>query len=260
MPITINIDPVLLQIGHFSLRWYSLIIIIAVLVALYWSWREARRLGLSTDAVSNLALWGIPGGIIGSRLVHVIDQLDYYLANPGKIIGGEGQAIYGAILGGALFAWIGSRVHRIPFARFADVMAPGLILAQAIGRVADMLTGDAPGAPTSLPWAFVYVDPSTMAPIGVPIHPSTLYELLWDLVVFAALLWLKPKLKPAGSLFAAYLALYSVGRFFITFTRDNDPFLFGLYQAQVIALLVLAVTIAFLVARYGRIPGERKPG
>jgi len=91
--ITINIDPVILMVGNFSLRWYSLIIIVAVVAALYFSLREARRLGLRPDDVTNLALWGIPGGIIGSRLVHVIDQLDYYLANPGKIIGGEGQAI-----------------------------------------------------------------------------------------------------------------------------------------------------------------------
>ncbi len=99
--IVINIDPVIFRVGGFSLRWYSSIIIIAVLAALYFSWREARRLGLKPDDVTNLALWGIPGGIIGSKLVHVIDQLDYYLANPAKIIGGEGQAIYGAILGGA---------------------------------------------------------------------------------------------------------------------------------------------------------------
>ena len=249
--ITINIDPVIFRVGNFSLRWYSLIIIMAVLAALYFSWREARRLGLKPDAVTNLALWGIPGGIIGSRLVHVIDQLDYYLANPGKIIGGEGQAIYGAILGGALAAWIGSKVHRIPFAKFADLFAPGLIIAQAIGRLANIVNGDAAGKPTGLPWAFTYTNPNTYAPWGVATHPSPVYEIIWDLIVLGIVLRLRGRLRPDGALFVFYLALYSVGRFFITFTRVNirSEWFFGLVQAQIIALLVFLVAVPWLVLR-----------
>ncbi|MBU2008560.1 MAG: prolipoprotein diacylglyceryl transferase [Chloroflexi bacterium] len=247
--IVINIDPTIFRVGGFSLRWYSSIIIVAVLAALYFSWREAKRLGLKPDDVTNLALWGIPGGIIGSKLVHVIDQLSYYLENPGKIIGGEGQAIYGAILGGALAAWIGSRVHRIPFRKFADLFAPGLIIAQAIGRLANIVNGDATGKPTDLPWAFTYTNPDTYAPQGVPTHPSPVYEIVWDLIVLAIVLRLRGRLRPDGSLFVLYLALYSVGRFFITFTRVNNPWLFGLVQAQLIALLILLVAVPWLVAR-----------
>jgi len=247
--ITINIDPVIFRVGNFSLRWYSLIIIMAVLAALYFSWREARRLGLKPDAVTNLALWGIPGGIIGSRLVHVIDNLSYYLANPGKIIGGEGQAIYGAILGGALAAWIGSKVHRIPFRKFVDLFAPGLIIAQAIGRLANIVNGDATGKPTDLPWAFTYTNSDTYAPQGVPTHPSPVYEIIWDLIVLGIVLRLRGRLRPDGSLFVLYLALYSVGRFLITFTRVNEPWRWGLVQAQIIALVILLVAVPWLVAR-----------
>ncbi|MFH1483142.1 MAG: prolipoprotein diacylglyceryl transferase [Chloroflexota bacterium] len=251
--IVINIDPTIFRVGGFSLRWYSSIIIVAVLAALYFSWREAKRLGLKPDDVTNLALWGIPGGIIGSKLVHVIDQLSYYLENPGKIIGGEGQAIYGAILGGGLAVWIGSRVHRIPFRKFADVVAPGLLIAQAIGRLANIVNGDATGKPTDLPWAFTYTHPDTYAPQGVATHPSAVYEIIWDMIVLGIVLRLRGRLRPDGSLFILYLALYSVGRFFITFTRVNKPWLFGLVQAQLIALLILLVTVPWLVARVQRV-------
>ena len=247
--IIINIDPDIYHLGFFTLRWYSLIVIISAVVGLWWAWRAAQKEGISQDTVTTLALWAIPGGMVGSRLVHVIDQLDYYLANPGAIIGGEGQAIYGAILGGALGAWIGSRVHRLPYARLLDLTAPGLLLAMAIGRVADIINGSTPGSLTDIPWALVYTHPRSYAPLVVPTHPAVVYEIIWDMVVFATVLKLRGRLAPAGSLFMLYLAMYSVGRFFVTFTRDNDPFLFGLYQAHVIALLVLMVMVPLLVAR-----------
>lgn len=248
--ITINIDPIIFTIGPFSLHWYSLIIMSAAAAGLFWGWKAARRAGVSTDAILTVALWGIPGGIIGSRLVHVVDQLDYYLAHPGAIIGGEGQAIYGAVLGGAAAAWLASRRYRLPFAKIADLAAPGLLIAQAIGRVANIINGDAYGKPTSLPWAFVYTHPNTYAPRGVPTHPAPVYEILWDMIVLAIVLKLRGRLRPEGSLFLLYLALYSLGRFLLGFLRENRPFLVpGLNQAQVIALGVLAFSIPWLIMR-----------
>ena len=152
----IDIDPVVVKIGFFTLRWYSLLVMAAVIAGVWLAQREARRQDLSADSLLTLTLWAIPGGIIGSRLVHVIDQADFYLANPRAIIGGEGQAIYGAILGGALAVWIGSKVHKLPiFPRMTDVVAPDIPLAHSIGRLANVDTGDATGAATSVPWAFV---------------------------------------------------------------------------------------------------------
>lgn len=248
--VNIDIDPVIFSVGPLALRWYSLLVMAAVVVGVLLAQREARRRGLNTDSVLTLVLWVIPGGIVGSRLVHVIDQLDYYVGNPRAIIGGEGQAIYGAVLGGVLAAWIGSKVHRLPiFPRLLDAAAPGLPLAHSIGRLANIINGDATGASTSVPWAFVYTNPNTYAPIGVPTHPSPVYEILWNLVVFAVLYRFKGRLKPDGYLFMLYLALYSAGRFFINFSRVNDPFLLGLHQAQLLALLVLVVTMPLLLAR-----------
>ncbi len=248
--ITIDIDPIILRLGPFALRWYSLLVMAAVVVGVLLARREARRRDLSVDSLLTLTLWAIPGGIVGSRLVHVIDQADFYLANPGAIFGGEGQAIYGAILGGVLAAWIGSKVHRLPiFPRLADVAAPGIPLAHSIGRLANVVNGDAAGAVTSVPWAFVYTNPNTYGPIGVPTHPSVVYEILWNLVVFAVLYRLKGRLRPDGYLFMLYLGLYSMGRFFINFTRVNDPFFLGLQQAQLISLLVVVVILPLFIAR-----------
>jgi len=257
--ITINIDPVIFSLGPFSLHWYSLIIMTAAAAGLGWVWKAARKAGLSSETIFTMALWGIPGGIVGSRLVHVIDQLDYYLTHPGAIIGGEGQAIYGAVLGGTAAVWLGSRRSRLPFARLADLAAPGLLIAQAIGRVANIINGDAYGKATSLPWAFVYTHPNTYAPRGVPTHPTPVYEILWDMAVLAIVLKLRGRLRPEGSLFVLYLCLYSVGRFFLSFLRVNRPFLVPvLNQAQVIALAVLAFSIPWLVlrARFSRTGGE----
>ena len=248
--ITIDIDPVIVHMGFFALRWYSLLVMAAVVTGVWLAHREARRRGLSVDSLLTLALWAIPGGIIGSRLVHVIDQADFYLANPRAVFGGEGQAIYGAILGGALAVWIGSKVHKLPiFPHMADVVAPGLPLAHSIGRLANVVNGDAAGAATSVPWAFVYTNPNTYGPIGVPTHPSVAYEILWNLVIVAVLHRFKGRLKPDGFLFILYLALYASGRFFINFSRINDPFFLGLHQAQVIALLVVVATVPLLAAR-----------
>ncbi|MDP7469545.1 MAG: prolipoprotein diacylglyceryl transferase [Dehalococcoidia bacterium] len=263
----IDIDPVVVKIGFFTLRWYSLLVMAAVIAGVWLAQREARRQDLSADSLLTLTLWAIPGGIIGSRLVHVIDQADFYLANPRAIIGGEGQAIYGAILGGALAVWIGSKVHKLPiFPRMTDVVAPGIPLAHSIGRLANVVNGDATGAATSVPWAFVYTNPNTYGPIGVSTHPSVVYEIMWNLVIVAILHRFKGRLKPDGFLFILYLALYASGRFFINFSRVNDTFFLGLHQAQVIALLVVVVTVPLLAARGKLLPrvpageGKREVG
>lgn len=247
--VTIGMDPIIVHIGNFALRWYSLMIMLAALVGVVWTWRAAKKAGIPGDYAFTLAVWGIPGGIVGSRLMHIMDQFSYYAANPRAMIGGEGEAITGAVLGGALGAWIGSKVHKLPFGRLADLAAPGLILAQFIGRIGCTINGDAVGVPTNGPLAIIYTHLNSFAPLGVPTFPAAQFEMAWDLVVFAALLKLRGRLKPDGALFMSYLAMYNLGRFFIDFYRVNQTWLFGLHQAQVITLLVLVVVVPLLVAR-----------
>jgi phosphatidylglycerol:prolipoprotein diacylglycerol transferase len=134
--IYINIDPVAFHIGSIAIGWYGIMVALAVLTIVLWLVLWARKdPRITINTAINAAIVGIPSGVIFSRLLHVIDNWSYYWANPSKIIGGDGLTIWGAVLGAALGIWIYSRISKHSFAHIADVMAPGIILAQAIGRV-----------------------------------------------------------------------------------------------------------------------------
>jgi len=248
--ITISINPVAFTIGFLEVRWYGIFIALAVLAVVLWTLYEVRKgANLRYDTVITAALVGIPSGIILSRLLHVIDRWDYYGQNPGQIIGASGLTAYGAILGATLAIWIYSRFGNFRFGYFADVVAPGIILAQAIGRIGCTINGCCYGTATSLPWGVVYTSSACLAPIGVAIHPTTVYEIIWNLVVFGVLLKLRGRLKPDGSLFLLYLGLYSLWRLSSDFLREGTPFLFGLHQAQIVSIVVLAIAVSVLAYR-----------
>lgn len=257
--ITIGISPIAFTIGPISIRWYGIFVALAVLTVVLWVLLEVKRgAKLSYDTVFAAALVGIPSGVIFSRLLHVIDDLvqhgsqSVYFQNPGEIIGAAGLTAWGAVLGAALGIWIYSRARKLNFGYFADVLAPGIILAQAVGRVGCTLNGCCYGLPTSLPWGIVYTNPeSSVRPelLGVALHPTQIYEIIWNLLVFGVLFKLRGRLKPDGSLFLVYLSLYSVYRLGSDFLRERTPFLFVLDQAQVIAIIVLAIAIPLLVLR-----------
>jgi phosphatidylglycerol:prolipoprotein diacylglycerol transferase len=248
--IFIGVSPVAFTIGALSVRWYGILVALAVLTLILWALREVRRgVDLSYETVFNAALVGIPSGVIFSRLLHVIDQWPYYFQNPGQIIGGSGLTIYGAVLGAALGIWIYSRFSKISFGYLADVLAPGIILAQAVGRVGCTINGCCYGIETHLPWAVVYTHPESFAPIGVPIHPTQPYEIVYNLIVFVVLLRLRGRFQPSGSLFLIYLTFYALWRFGIDFIREGTDFLFGLHEAQVISIIVLIITITLMALR-----------
>ena len=244
--IEIGIDPV----AFLNVRWYGILVALAIAVIVLWMLREVKRgANLSLETVLTAALVGIPSGIIISRLLHIVDRWDYYSQDLGQIIGTSGLTIYGAVLGAALAIWIYSKFSNFQFGYFADVVAPGIILAQVVGRVGCTINGCCYGIPTSLPWGFVYTHPDSFGPLGIAVHPTQVYEIIVCLLIFGALLKLKGRLKPAGSIFLVYLSLYSLWRVCIGFLREGTPFLFGLHQAQVLAIIVLAVTISLLAYR-----------
>jgi phosphatidylglycerol:prolipoprotein diacylglycerol transferase len=246
--IEISIDPIAFSIGSIEVRWYGLMIALGVSVLVLWALREVRKgAALSYNTVLTAAIVGIPLGVILSRLLHVIDQWDLYKDNLGQIIGGEGLTIYGAVLGAALAIWIYSKFSDFKFAYAADVIAPGIILAQAIGRVGCTINGCCYGTATSLPWAISYTHPNSLA-FGVSgVHPTQVYEIIFLMILFGILLVLKGRLKPDGSLFLIYLGVYSLWRIGIDFIREGTPFLFGLHQAQVLGIIVVIITVVLML-------------
>ncbi len=246
--IEIGINP----IAFLNIRWYGIMIALAILVIILWvMWQVRKGAKISYDTVFTAALVGIPSGIVISRLFHVVDLWEHYSRYPGQIIGGGGLTAYGAILGAALGVWIYSKFSKLQFAYFADLVAPAIILAQAVGRVGCTINGCCYGvkAPSWLPWSVVYIHPDSLARLGVAIHPTQPYELIYNLLVFGVLVKLRGRFKPDGSLFLIYLSLYSLWRLSTDFMRVGTPFLFGLHQAQVIAIIVLAIAIPLLALR-----------
>lgn len=247
--ITIDIPPVIFDLGFLELRWYGLMVALAIAVVVVWAWRAAKKAGFPEEVIFSAALWAIPFGIVVSRLLHIIDQLDYYITHPGDLIGGGGLTIYGGILGATLGAWVYSKVKGLSFGRLADLTAPGIVIGQAIGRVGCTINGCCYGIPTSLPWGFLYAHPDSYAPLGVSVHPTQVYEIICHLIIFAILWGLRGRLKPDGSLFLVYLSLFSVVRFSMGLLREGTAFIGGFQQAQIIAFLVLLVTIPLLIYR-----------
>jgi phosphatidylglycerol---prolipoprotein diacylglyceryl transferase len=265
--ITVGIDPIAFTIGPISIGWYGIMVTLAVITIVTWAVLNVRKdKRITSDMIINAALVGIPSGIIGARLLHVIDFWDYYMQNPGRIIGGDGLTIWGAVLGAAFGIWIYNFFSKHSFAHMADILAPGIILSQAVGRVGCTILGDDVGNPTNLPWGFVYTSPNSPAyAMGLtPTHPVVTYEIFYNLIVFGILFLLRKKLKPDGSLFLVYLSFYSIWRFASDFLREGTGFLakfipaqnvtngflrffLDLHEAQFIGLVLLIICIVLFI-------------
>jgi phosphatidylglycerol:prolipoprotein diacylglycerol transferase len=270
---TIDIDPVAFTIGPLTVRWYGIMVALAVVALLAISSREAKRLSISQDFIYNLFLWGIIGGFIISRLVHVVDYVVTHPGEPIQIIGFAGLSLLGAIGGAVLAVWIYTRVSKIPWSDMAgvgDAVAVGGPLAQAIGRIGCTINGCCYGKLSpfnSFPGAVIYAPPPhgissrqwyDIDPqyLGIPLYPTQIYFLLWNLVVFAVLWRMRGRVKPPGALFLLYLCLYAAGDFGLRFFRVNDIFLLGLYQGQIISLVILLVALPLFIIKMRRYQQE----
>lgn len=257
----IGVNPVIAQVGPIVIGWYVIMVTMAFLTVIGWLvWQNHRRQLMSSKTLLLVVIMIVISGIFFAKLAHIIDFFRYYRQNPGQLLGGffssDGWAIWGAVLGAAASLWIYSKVsHKFRFNLLVDLMAPGIILAQAVGRVGCTLNGCCYGIESTSPLAVIYTSPNTNAPVGIPVLPTQVFELLFDLAVFGLLIRFKHKLKPEGSLFLVYLTLYAAWRLCIGFIRVGTPFLFGLHEAQVISLAVLLVTLPMIIFRT-RIAGE----
>jgi len=259
--IEIGRDP----IAFLNVRWYGVMVALAIVVIILWvSWQIKKGAAISYDTLFTAALVGIPSGVVISRLLHVIDRWDYYGENWGQIVGGGGLTIYGAVLGAALGVWVYSKFSKFKFAYIADLIAPGLILSQVVGRIGCTINGCCYGDACDLPWGIVYSHPKSLAINAGVVHPTQVYEIIYLLVIFGVIMVLKDRLRPHGSLFTVYLALYSLWRIGIDFIRDGTPFLRNLapdlfresdfflldfHQAQIIGVIVLIIAIVLLARK-----------
>ncbi|MBM2811445.1 MAG: lgt [Chloroflexi bacterium] len=264
--IVLPLDPIIVQIGPVILRWYGLMIGLAVVAGVYVGAREAQRRGIPMDDAINMCTWAVPVGFVFARLFHVIDSLPYYMKDPIKIvmINEGGMAIYGGLIGGVGAGVVYAALHNLPVGKLADASAPAVVLGQAIGRIGCFFNGDHQGIVATLPWdnrsyfsfATQYTNANTLVPdFGVPRHPTQVYEGLFDLVLFGIVWALRKRIHVDGVLFWVYASLYSLGRFWISFLRLDSEFLFGLKEAQVVSLVTFMIgvpVILYLVGRYQR--------
>lgn len=254
-----------------QITWHGFFTAVGTLAGIWIAVRLATRAGFTEDDTFSVAMWGVIGAIVGARLFHVIDQWDFYARDPISIlkVNEGGLAIYGTIVGGpvagAIYAWR----KGFNVARLADISAGPLILGMAIGRIGDIINGEHHGVHAAgFPLAVVYTNPNTLGEIGVPVHLAVGYEMVMDLAIFVGLLWLArglvrtpqgrwrfnwaPRFPRDGMLFWFNIFIYSLGRFFIEFYRQDTVFALGLSQAQLLSVLSAMVGVWALAYQFNR--------
>jgi len=253
-------------IGPVTIRWYGILMATAMALGLWLASREARAEKLPVDDLLRVAQWAIVAGLIGARAWEVVFNWDYYGHYPSKIIAvwEGGLAIHGGLILGIIVGVVLARRWHVPVLAGLDVAAPSVAIGQAIGRWGNFFNEEAFGEPTNLPWK-VYISRPHRPPQYANaefFHPTFLYESLWDLAVFAALvLWLRPRYRGRpGGVFFWYIGLYSIGRFAIESIRLDSFWLGSFRVAQLVSLAGVAVAVLGLawVHRRGRL--DQRPG
>lgn len=253
-------------LGPIPLRGYALSILAGIVIAVWLTIRRFKARGEDPEVVYDITLWAVPFGIIGGRLYHVISSPRAYFGEGGDPIKAfyiweGGLGIWGAIALGAVGAWIGCRRANVKFSTFADAVAPGLLIAQATGRLGNWFNQELFGGPTTLPWG-LEIDAAHLPAgfeSGTLFHPTFLYELLWCLAAAALLLYLDRKIKfRPMQLFFLYIALYTLGRLWIEMLRiDTAEMVLGLRLNVWTSILVLVGgTLAYIWAGRRTLPED----
>lgn len=249
------IDPVAFELGPFTVAWYGLIIVGAMLLAVSLTIKEAERRDISEEFIVDTAFWAIPLGIVGARIYYVLFELEAYLSDPIRIfyIWEGGIAIYGGIIAGVLVIYYQAQKEKIPPLLVTDVLAPYVLLGQAIGRWGNFMNQEAHGDAVSrqflekmrLPELII----EQMNIKGTYYHPTFLYESVWSLigVVLIVLVRKKDRFLLRGEATASYLIWYGIGRFFIEGMRTDSLYIGGLRVSQIVSLLLVIAGIAFII-------------
>lgn len=247
-------DPILIQFGPVAIRYYGLMYFIAAMVGGWLLGKEVRRKGvsLSDEDRWNLIMYALLGGILGARIYYVVFNWSYYGRNLSEVpaIWHGGLAIHGGLIGGVLVGIWFVRRHHVSFWQLADAGAPSIILGQAFGRFGNFMNGDAHGTPTTMPWGIIF-PPESIAgrEFGpVPLHPVMLYELGFNLMIFAFLWSIRKRPYSDGFLFCLYLILYSIDRFIVSFFRADDLYI-GIFRAPHVVSVLLVIFVGAYVIK-----------
>lgn len=256
--IVIGIEPVILELGPLTIRWFGVCLFLALIVGLAITAWRARERQIPLWRALDRASWALLTGLLGARLLHMVEHWEFYLTRPAAILdlSSGGLSSWGGFLAGAATVWILERRRLPDAALLGDAAAPALLLAEIIGRLGCFLNGDGQGRPSSLPWATLYASSNAMTPdFGVPRHPAQLYQALADGlalgIVLAAGRW-----RPlAGLQLWLAAALYGLSRFALGVVRIDPTFALGLQLGQIIGLGVAVLSSTCLArAMLGRQP------
>ncbi|MCZ6872824.1 MAG: prolipoprotein diacylglyceryl transferase [bacterium] len=257
--------PILFRLGPLTIRFYGLMYVIALLVAIFLLRIEAKRRHLPVERMVDVAFYVFLGGLLGGRLYYVLLKWGYYGAQPLKIfaIWEGGMAIHGGLIGGLIGGWLFARASRLPFATLCDMVAPAGSLGHAFGRFGNFMNGDAHGYPLHSPalpawlqnfpdWVGVVFPLTSIAGRefgAVPLHPVMLYEMVLNLIGFVLLWSIRKKSFPPGGLFGLYLMYYAAVRSFTSLFRADDLYLGAFRMPHLISIVMVVVGIVLLFRR-----------
>ena len=247
-----NINRVAVNLFGKDIYWYGIIICLGFVLAALYVNRRTQEFGVTSDNLMDCLIICVPVGIISARIYYVAFEWGYYSQHPNEIIAiwKGGIAIYGAVIGVVIALAVYSRMKKLSFASLCDLAAFGLLIGQCIGRWGNFVNGEAHGGATSLPWG-MSIDGAS------PVHPTFLYESLWNLVGFIALHFYSKKRKFGGEMALLYVAWYGLGRAWIEGLRTDSLYLGPVRVSQLLAGISCIAAIVVLVRQYNRIKVEK---
>jgi prolipoprotein diacylglyceryl transferase len=275
LAINIDINPVMFDLGPFTLTWHGLFTAIGIIAGVSLSVWIAKKDGIPPEVAQEIALVGVPSAIVGARLFYVFEHWDRFSGDPLRIVTGiteGGITLYGGLLGGVLGGLLYALYHKWPIAIGLDAAAPGLILGQGIGRIGDLINGEHLADRSGLPWAVKYLHPDSpqyrywlnnqdpndpLRPLDTyAVHPvAGGYELVGDFIILAILLFVARRfIRVPGWVFCSYVAMYAIMRFFLSYFRFDEQTIANVPVPQLTSGILLGIAVIAAGILY------RKPG
>jgi phosphatidylglycerol---prolipoprotein diacylglyceryl transferase len=244
--------PILLEFGFVKIFTYGLLVATGFFMAIMLGAHLAKKQGMDPQQIIDLCFYIMIASLLGARVLYVVVEHEYFVRYPLEAFKfwKGGLVFYGGLIGGMIAAAVYMKRHGMNFWKVADLLAPALALGQGIGRWGCFFAGCCYGGRTDLPWAIVFTDPKSLAPLGVPLHPTQIYLSLNAIAIFLFLLWLLKRKQFDGQVIWFYGVLYSIGRFVIEYFRNDDRgFVIEgfLSTSQFVGILFLSISIVMLI-------------